>query len=267
MSTTLRIVTWNVWHRFGPWEERQAAIEAVLRQVDADVVCLQEAFEERGGRSQPAELAAALGLVEHRSYARSWNGDLGFGNAILSRWPVERWQGRPLPPHPRHEEWRGVLGASLRTPAGRLDVFTTHLNYRLAQSAVRQHQVRSIAAFVGAWARGRRLPAVLTGDFNAEPTSDEMRMLTGRADLGVEGMVFVDAWEKGGDGGPGATWTAANPFAASPEPDRRIDYVLVEPGFSPPARVTDCRRIGHGPVEGVWPSDHLGVVAELTVPD
>jgi hypothetical protein len=31
LDTTVRVVTWNVWGLYGPWQEREAAIEATLR--------------------------------------------------------------------------------------------------------------------------------------------------------------------------------------------------------------------------------------------
>ncbi len=44
MTGTVRVVTWNLWWRFGDWAARQEAILAVLRETDADVVTLQEVW-------------------------------------------------------------------------------------------------------------------------------------------------------------------------------------------------------------------------------
>jgi endonuclease/exonuclease/phosphatase family metal-dependent hydrolase len=38
----LRLMTWNVWHHFGPWQERQVAIEHVIKDENPDVLFLQE---------------------------------------------------------------------------------------------------------------------------------------------------------------------------------------------------------------------------------
>jgi endonuclease/exonuclease/phosphatase family metal-dependent hydrolase len=157
-----------------------------------------------------------------------------------------------------------VLRADVDGPRGPLQVFSTHLNWRFDHSAVRQQQVRAIAEVV-AGARPRTYPPVLCGDFNAVPDSDEIRMLTGRAAGPVEGLVFHDAWEAAGDGGPGHTWSNANPYAVLDlEPDRRIDYVLVGwPKAGGAGHVTSCEVVGTSPVDGVVPSDHYGVLAEL----
>jgi hypothetical protein len=45
IATTLRLLEWNLWWRFGPWEERGPAIEATVAAHDPDVVCLQEVWE------------------------------------------------------------------------------------------------------------------------------------------------------------------------------------------------------------------------------
>ena len=57
-----RVLTWNLWWHFGPWEARQPAILETLRRVDADVVCLQEVWEHVDGANQAADLAGAARL-------------------------------------------------------------------------------------------------------------------------------------------------------------------------------------------------------------
>ena len=261
----MRIATWNVWHRFGPWEARADAILATLRELDADVVCLQETWTEEGGRSQAAELAAALGLADHRDGWRVTYEGITFGNAILSRWPMEHDELRPLTPHPDYEELRSVLGVEIASPIGPVQVFTTHLNFLLHQSAVRQAQVRDVADMMLAWQhRPRTLPPIVTGDFNAVAGSDEMRALMGLADLGRP-LALLDAWDLAGSG-PGETWASANPLTSDAhEPDRRIDYVLIGSPRETEGRgaPVTCLRFGDRPVDGTWPSDHFGVVADL----
>ena len=58
---TLRIASWNLWGCFGNWTERRRPIEAVLAQLDPDIVGLQEVWgtEEE---SLASELAARLGM-------------------------------------------------------------------------------------------------------------------------------------------------------------------------------------------------------------
>jgi endonuclease/exonuclease/phosphatase family metal-dependent hydrolase len=102
------------------------------------------------------------------------------------------------------------------------------------------------------------------GDFNADPASEEIRMLTGRTSVPVPRLVFVDAWDVAGDGS-GYTWSNDNPFAARDlEPDRRIDYVLVGwPKARGAGHVVGARVVAIDAVDGVYPSDHYAVLAEL----
>jgi hypothetical protein len=78
-------------------------------------------------------------------------------------------------------------------------------------------------------------------------------------------VYLQDAWRLAGDGGRGLTWANVNPHAAlDGEPDRRLDYVFS--GFRGPGgagRPVDCRVVADEPVEGVWPSDHFGLLAVL----
>jgi endonuclease/exonuclease/phosphatase family metal-dependent hydrolase len=262
IETRLRVATWNVWWRFGPWEERQIAIAETLRRLDADVIALQEVWDTADGAGQPAALAGALGY--HHVFAAGLDAsDAQFGNAVLSRWPIAAHATRHLPSTPTTEEFRVVLKAEIDGPRGRLETYTTHLNWRYDESHVRQAQVRTLCEFV-AESNGRAYPPILCGDFNAEPISDEIRMLTGRAAVPVPRLVFIDAWDVGGEG-PGYTWCNDNPFAAHDlEANRRIDYVLVGWRKARGAgHVVDARLAAVDPVDGVYPSDHYAVVAEL----
>lgn len=262
----LRVLTWNVWWRFGPWEERQPAIAATVERLAPDIVCLQEAWPE-------AVTALAERLGYHHAYASRVDFDgVPFGNGVLSRWPLSGHEVLPLPAPADLDEHRTCLRADVEHPDGPLQVFCTHLNWRFDHSHVRQEQVRAICRFV-ADSPERRYPAVLCGDFNAEPDSDEIRMLTGKTSLPVPKVFFHDAWIVAGsaggddDGGTraGVTWANTNPYAKLDlEHDRRIDYVFAGwPKAGGVGQVLDCQVVGREPVAGVWPSDHFGVLATL----
>jgi endonuclease/exonuclease/phosphatase family metal-dependent hydrolase len=267
LDTRLTVVSWNLWWRFGPWAERQPAIAATLQRLAPDLVCLQEVWEERDGVSQADQLAVALGGY-HVAHAAGLGFDLtpeSLGNSILSRWPIRAHEARPLPAPPGLDELRVVLRADIDGPRGPVEVFVTHLNWRMDQSDVRQDQVRAICEFIAETTDQRTFPPVLAGDFNAEPDSDEIRMLTGLMAVPVPKLVFLDAWRTAGDGGPGYTWSNANPFATIDcEPDRRLDYVFVGyPRDHGAGQVTAARVEATTPVNGVYPSDHHAILAEV----
>ncbi|MFA5885891.1 MAG: endonuclease/exonuclease/phosphatase family protein [Acidimicrobiia bacterium] len=265
---TIRIATWNLWWHFGPWAERQGAIVETMRAVDADVWCIQEVFRGRDGGDQALDLAAALGgyHVAHESRFPLEHFDESIGNAVLSRHPITGSAVRPLAAPDGLDELRLVVRADIETPAGPIEVFCTHLNFRLDQSHIRQEQVRELCAFVEETTQRRTFPPVVCGDFNADPDSDEIRMLTGAAAVPVPKLVFVDAWRAGGSGS-GTTWDNRNAFAAADfEPDRRIDYVLVGyPRDAGRGQTVHAELVGAEPVGGVWPSDHFGVTADLRI--
>ena len=60
-------------------------------------------------------------------------------------------------------------------------------------------------------------------------------------------------------------WSAANPYLAdSTMPERRIDYLLVSwPRPRPLGNPMRCWLAGVAPVDGVQPSDHYAVAADL----
>lgn len=263
----LRVLSWNLWWRYGPWEERLPAIVTTIRRLDPDLVALQEVWVA-DGTSSAHVIAEALGHHVEVAHRLEVDG-VGFGNAVLSRWPIRRTAVRPLP-SPSDvgidalDEERLVLLAEVDAPEQPVQLFSTHLNWRHDQSSVRQAQVRELCAFVH-HERPRSYPAIVCGDLNAEPDSDEVRALTGLAAVPVPGVVFRDAWTAPGSEGPGFTWADSNPFAkAEHEQERRIDYVLTgwrrNDGRGAPRA---CRVVGDEPVDGVWPSDHFGVLAEL----
>jgi endonuclease/exonuclease/phosphatase family metal-dependent hydrolase len=262
VETTMRIVTWNVWGRYGNWAQRQAGIEDNLVAAAPDIVCLVESWSYPDA-DQPGLVAARLGF-EHSVFA----GDLGqddwiSGIGLASRWPITSHECRALP----GDGGSGVgsaLFALLDGDRGPVQLFVVMLDYPLDGSAVRQAQVRQLAGFIQDRTR-RRHPTVVCGDFNAGPDADELRMLTGRTAPVVPGLVFYDAWEVAGDGTPGHTWSSRNPLTApAMYPDRRFDYVLSawprRGGTGHPAR---CHRLGVLPADQPQLSDHYGVVADL----
>ena len=152
--TSCRVVTWNLWWRFGDWQRRFEVITAVLRETAPDVVGLQEVWA-RGSGADPVNAAGLLArrLGMHWAWVPSpapqrWQRKIGdpsvaFGNAVLSRWPVAGVAHADLPaPASGAPDGRRVLHAALDTPAGRLPFFTTQLSAFPGRSGLRCAQVR-----------------------------------------------------------------------------------------------------------------------------
>lgn len=259
----LRVLTLNIWNLSGDWRARREAILHVLRDHAPDIVCLQEVVSGDRG-DQASWLAERLGgWATHFAGEPAASPTGQFGNAVLSRWPIEARGAHRLP---YVDDPFDIQRVVVHARTAGVDVFCTHLSWQLHDGALRERQVRSLMAFVHDRADpGAVIGPVVAGDLNAEPDSAEVRYLTGLQSLDGESVYLQDAWRHAGDGGPGITWSNRNPHAAlEQEPDRRIDYVLS--GFRGAAgagRPVACQLVADGPVEGVWPSDHFGVLAVL----
>ena len=65
---TLRVATLNIWNRFGPWEQRLAAIRAGVRSLAPDLLGLQEVLRLEPGDGDGLDQAAAIA----RASATTW---------------------------------------------------------------------------------------------------------------------------------------------------------------------------------------------------
>lgn len=276
-SRHVRVLTWNLWGRHADWQSRASSIVAVLRNSGADVIALQEVWaDEASGDEQAVMLADALGFYSHSTMVTTSKG-CGLGNAILSRWPIAE-SGYDLLPtdSPDDIDRRVAVFAMVSSPWGVIPTISTHLSWQRNLSAVRQKQTRKLAALATTLAAGQ-WPAILMGDFNADPDSDEIRQLTGRRAIDPEIMVFQDAWEHGGDNSGGYTWTYHNlHFEASramrldamPWLRRRLDYIFVglPDGIDhpiEPIQVVHALLRGFGEDGIEEGSDHYALLAEL----
>jgi endonuclease/exonuclease/phosphatase family metal-dependent hydrolase len=242
--SVLRVVSWNV---HGLHDER-AAVHRVLRDLDGDVVCLQEAPSRWGSRVRTASLARASGLHFVHG-ARPAAGDallvsprVHVDECEALRLPSPRWRrsdrrrvaGVRLP-EPRIGQQRGAVVATVRLPGTQaLVVACVHLG----QDAV--ERVRHARVIVEL-ARRRDLPAVVAGDLNEEPGSPAWAVL---AELAADP-----------EPGAGPTFPARNRRL-------RIDAVLVSPALT-------LLRYGDGganPADVPRGSDHWPVVADIEVP-
>jgi endonuclease/exonuclease/phosphatase family metal-dependent hydrolase len=163
----LRLITWNIHGcidqrgRYAP--ERTAR---VIRWLRPDVVALQEA----NLAADPAHdrlLLALRGDLPHWRFAPAHERDCrhrpgeitGFGNLLLSRWPLI--EEAPLELSHGAREPRLALRTRLATPAGGLHCWVIHFGLGLAE---RRAQGRRVAAALAKMPPGE--PLILTGDFN-----------------------------------------------------------------------------------------------------
>lgn len=161
MTSTLRIASYNI-HACRGWDGRQdvARVAAVLREIDADVIGLQE-VESRHGRSaidQAEALGEALGMacIEGPLLLadRGW-----FGNALLTRPPVHAVNRVEFEDYGR--EARGAIIADLTALDGTVwRVLTTHLDLHVGKRR------RQFEVVLDQLLPATTVPTVVIGDFN-----------------------------------------------------------------------------------------------------
>lgn len=262
----MRVLTWNLWGREGEWRARRDAIASVIADAAPDVCGLQEVWDAPDGNLAD-DLAQRLHLRSSWARADSAKDGVSIGNAVLSRWPILEVREVELPTGDLPKR-RVAVGARIAAPGGVLPFVTTHLTYQPGGSAIRLDQVRALAGFIAELTAGAAYPPVVTGDLNAEPDSDELRLLGGMLTApAVPGLVLLDAWRYAPPGDPGFTWDRRNGYQRdSVIPDSRIDYILagLPRQDEDRGRVERARVGGDAPVDGVWPSDHFAVIADLS---
>jgi len=239
----MRVVTRNVRHDAGD-PRRTDLLNRELRALRPDLAALQEVRHPE----QLTRLLAHTRLrhVTHQAdVLRDQPPEAGMfgGTAIATREPhrvvdvVER-------------RIDGFHYWTLAVRVGNLLFVAPTTPWQPAAANVRHLQAQEVTLRYGGM-----LPLIVAGDLNALPEEAAVRHLSTH---------LQDAWRIAGDG-PGLTWSADNPLAAA-EIARfdgtpgRIDYVFAGADFA----VRSARLVGERPVDGVWLSDHAGVVADLT---
>ncbi len=156
---------------------------------------------------------------------------------------------------------RGWASVVVHTESGRFRFITTHL-----EDHVPEIQAAQVAELLGITS-AESLPIVLTGDFNS--AGDGSTTPTYGT---VRAAGFQDAWHAARPHDPGfSCCRAADLHVANAKLDQRIDFVVVRgshnrpiPGLVTATLVGDALR--DRTREGLWPSDHAGIVTTFRPP-
>ena len=199
-QTSLRILTYNIQQGYNRDGLRDHDGQlALIREVDADIVGLQESDTARiaGGNADVVKyLADRLNM---HSYYGPKTVPGTFGIALLSKFPIEN--PRTFYMYSEGEQ-TATIEARITVGGRSFDVFVTHLGNGgpiVQQEAVLQE------------VQGKE-NVILMGDFNFRPDTDQYRMTTAMLD---------DSWLQkwpGGNEGQGI------------DPARRIDHIFLSPG-------------------------------------
>lgn len=283
MSTTmrpqpgrLRVLTMNLWQRYGAWAERRAVLIDGLRALHPDLVAFQEVIKN----DEDDQMLDLLG--PDWAFAHQQRRDpSGMGISIASRWPISQMQEIDGHVTPRTLNFPcGTLIAEVqaREPVGPL-LFVNHFpSFQLSFEYERELQTVAAARAVEERVSQHPQQVVLVGDLDAAPEAASIRFLSGRQSLGGISVCYRDAWESTHPEEPGHTFTPDNPLVRDQVvkgmrpfrnwPFRRIDYIFVRYGEhgGPALDIADCTRVFDQPINGVQASDHFGLIADLTTP-
>ncbi len=161
----MRLLTYNMHKGIGGRDRRYRLerIVEVIEQENPDLVCLQEVDRNvRRSRfhDQPAELATQL-VAEARLYQMNVHlKQGGYGNLILSRWPLAETHQISL--RLRQRKPRGAQLAVVETPEGKLHLVNFHLGLAQRERRWQAEHLLSHHLFRAA----ADLPTVLAGDTN-----------------------------------------------------------------------------------------------------
>ncbi len=229
---TIRVMTYNTHSGADPTGHLGLeAIAQVIERENPDVVGLQEisrGWVLNGSVDMLTWLAQRLDMVPVFGPAA----DGQWGNAVLTRLPVESFENIPLPTEDLLLK-RAFMALELDRGAERpITVINTHYHNPSEGGAVREEQSAVILEYALDTPN-----TVIMGDFNAEHGDPEIDQY-GSAGFGdvldLTGVV------------PGYT----NPV---PDPTRRIDYIFITPDLA----------ASDGAVAPDEASDHLAVSAEI----
>ena len=212
------------------------ALADAIALLGADFVCLNEVYGEGPAASftdQVGYLARKLGFYGYFAPAIQIEGAGPYGNAFLSRFPVEAARTVPVPTvprnHPGYFEDRCAFQALLRVGEKKIKVIGIHFGLQPEEQAA---AAETICALLDA----DDLPVILSGDFNVEPGDPVLAPIRARA--------CDTATLPGGEA----------PTYPSDKPQIKIDYIFT--------RGLTAQSVC---VPEMIVSDHLPVLAEIDI--
>lgn len=243
----LRIATLNLEQDQKRWDARRELIAGQLKDLHPDFFALNEIHipSETGRWLQRA--AAKLGGIKYALLQQSKVGADSRTQAegLLTRYPVIETANLDYCSHNCV-----ALAARFEIDGGLLDVYVTHLIAARVEDTARQDQVAQLLE----WIRKRQADfSVVCGDFNAAPDQPSIRLMSTAFHLTQsQPTAFTPLREPGGS----PTHPEWQRF------DRCIDYIWLSESITVKASGLCFDRPAEDDPD-LWPSDHVGVWADL----
>lgn len=263
-----RVLTYNIYNVAADWEHRRSLLIDGIRQLAPDLIALQETVLN-GSYDQAADLLGDRYEIVNSDARLPDN----WGASIASRWPIGNARELDQTVTARAEPWCTTLIAEIDAPdlIGPL-LFVNHFqSAHVAREFERERQALRVATCIEEMVAERDRHVILAGDLNAGPDSASLRYLTGKQSLDGISVCYLNAWDRLHLGEPGHTFTPRSPLVAAEHsdwPSHRLDHILLRfgEGGGPTLDITGCELAFDEPIDGVWASDHFGLVADLAVP-
>ncbi|MET0656365.1 MAG: endonuclease/exonuclease/phosphatase family protein [Pseudoxanthomonas sp.] len=241
---TLKIVTLNLYHDKDDWPKRRPQIVEKLKELRPDVIALQEVLQHQTLTNQAQWLADQLGYQWHFVSIDPAGSARRYGNALLTRHPILKRDHALLEPLD-DSRTAGLLRIDL---GGRpVNVYVTHLHWTDGGGAIRSRQIAELMRFIDKTAEN--VPSVVAGDFNSSADSPELAALR---------ESWVDVY---GTLHPQVDAVASSTLNLKYFAPRRIDHIFYERKAFVPLQAKIL--FDHPDAQGIWASDHFGVLAEL----
>ena len=246
----LRIATLNLEQDHKCWEARRGLIVAQLRELNPDILALNEIHmpSQTGRWLQRASKTASRSQYNLLQQSKAGEDSHTQGEGLLTRYPVIETANLDYRSHDCV-----ALVARFDIEERFLDVYVTHLIAAKIEDSARQYQVTQLLQ----WIRTRDDAdySIVCGDFNAAPDQPSIRLM-------------AKAYR--------ATQTQATAFTPLREPDgnpthpewerfdRCIDYIWVSDSIKVWVSGLCFDQPDKNNPE-LWPSDHVGVWADLEI--
>lgn len=257
----MRIVTHNVWGMRGDWAARLPVFQDGYRQLDADILALQETI-----RTDDADqVTDMLGADYHLAHQRDRERD-GQGITTASRWPFGRVFEVDLHVTERTHDFAATCLVSevlADEPYGRVWVANHFPDFQLSHERERALQAAKVARVLEDLVATAPGHVVVAGDLDADDASDSVRFWTGRHVVDDLSVCYRSAWESVRPRERLATYVPENPLSVDPDwPFRGIDHVLVRcDRHGPTLSIRGCDRVFDQATTSV--SDHYGLAVDL----
>lgn len=244
---TIRVMTYNVHSCIGlEGKLSPRRIARVIAQSQPDIVALQELDVGRantGKIDQAHAIAQALGMEFHFAPTIHIEEEQ-YGNAILSRFPMELVKSELLPtPDLRQAESRGAIWVKIAVGAGGfLQLINTHLGLSTKE---RRGQLETLLGPEWLAHPDFSEPALFCGDLNAGPGSETYRRITEQ---------LVDLQTRLANQRPRKTWFSKFPL-------RRIDHIFSQGDLTVESILVPQSQLARRA------SDHLPLCVDLKLGD